>query len=391
MKIISIISSSKSRMPKNVELAGYKCECGQRFEVVSGIEEPFCPNCGSSTNTPVEKASKSGKALVTLSDDKLACFVCPTAECASTSIMRGEDLDKVLTELGHLHCPVCSTEVSFPTQADAGKLEPRSQRLTDTRRSNTILDRELKGQKLNTLPVSLADLEGDISFTQVGDTVTACRDGVPFAVSRNQPTGSADALNTVCHNDDFVLGDNFEVLSVDVPIEGALQDLVDKSLAEIRAKQRIEFGRNIDAVGASYKQSVEIALMGIPRGMFKTKGVLANVITDTLAANDVNPEIAQAILAGIMEHSDDITNEIHEVASELVTKSDETRNELAETAASLPIVQTVGKPSVEREIASPLRPSTKTTSVVKEEANVTAPKTRVAELAQKFPFRRGIQ
>ena len=341
--MLKIFISSKKSM-KNMATAKFKAfqcaGCKKRY-ATAAFASPFCPECGYENSRALSKIP-SVKSLVKANEDEVSCVQCPT--CRNYVIMESADAEQRVDNLGigNVHCTGCGTEVSYSLKPPTGSLE-----LQPTMKSPAQI-RPTTVVTLDTL------LQGPYTFERKNDNIIAYKDILPVAHAdgTDYPSEYVSALNDqALSNTDFNLPSDFSLFQVGLPTD----DVVSNALLGKQTELETQYNTDIQALGDRYKQALAIILTGAPYGLFPDCVNIIDIMLNALKANKVPQEVCDSVVEEVVYNSTDIAEAIHNKAVELVLKSDEARNELAETASTLSSGSNNPRKALKADLKAPMK------------------------------------
>ena len=385
MKLTSAILVSKGpNVDRNKEMASYTCKCcGNRMTVQASLEVPYCVHCGAGNENLRSQAVafSQGRRLLKTNDAELAHVKCPG--CSMTLIMDNKTVANHSEDnTGHLHCPVCASSITFASPDDA--VDPTSIEQPEDE-ENACNDAEIPPrQKVEindpentttaSAKVKLKNVtKGAVTFVATASSVLCLRGNVCIAsLETEEPTQTADALNAVSETEDFDLdktldSNEFDLAEVEVNVDEQVASEAEQSANEKVAE---ETAKLLDRA----KQSIALALAGINRGMFDSTNHLVQSVVAALVKAGIPEETAEDLAQQACEDCvDDVAEEVARITNDLLAKSDDVRNELASTVASVkPSKVTAATDSFN--LNAPFKPSQSTVASVKSEGNSTVGK-----------------
>lgn len=164
--IAAVLLSRTPRMLPQVATASFKCkDCGTNQQVNASLKEPYCHSCGGD----LQKTATAGVAekLNKLDDTNLVHIACTNTDCGAHLYT---STATALTLAGAIHCPACSTAVSYSTagiecdedEAFGGELEGLDEELDDLPQGENTDDiEEASDDDLDSLDDELSDESGD--------------------------------------------------------------------------------------------------------------------------------------------------------------------------------------------------------------------------------------
>lgn len=210
--------------------------------------------------------------------------------------------------------------------------------------------------------------ESEVAFHYIGDTKVMCtiNDATIAVLTKHDELAGVESFGTsafmkglhtafaACDGDiQKVLADyKFESVNIEITASALNSYGERKALAEI--ENEIQVASLASSEG--YRQSAQLAAAGINRGMFvgRSNPIAASLTTQFEAVGVAN---AGAMVAkAFAEHSDAQLSQVFEVANEVASRSDESRNDLAQTVASLAVIApqvSASDTSVIAELATP--------------------------------------
>ena len=349
MKLTSaILVSQNLNVDRNKEMASYSCSCcGNRMTVQASLAEPYCVHCGAENKKLRSNAVafSQGRHLLKTNEQELAHVKCPC--CNLNLIMDNKTVANHSAEnTGHLHCPVCSYSITFASADDAvdpasiekpegdeegcadNSMPPKQKVVIENPENNTTAKVKLKNVTT-----------GPVTFVATAGSVLCMRGNIAIAsLETEKPVQTADALNAVSETEDFDLektleSNEFDLAEVEVNVDEHVaadaEKLVEDQVVEETAKL-------LDRT----KQSIALALAGINRNMFGSTNILVQSVVATLTKAGIPEETAEQLAQEACEECiDDMAEEVARVTNDLLAKSDDVRNELATTVASVKPMQ----------------------------------------------------
>ena len=165
----------------------------------------------------------------------------------------------------------------------------------------------------NSVLVGTRQVDGDTHQFQQGLTV-ACGQG-PKAVA------------------DVLASNGFQMSTVDVAYDRLVMDEIDKR-DSVMQKQ---YAEKMSSIGNVLSQSLGIAACGVHRGFFGGANPIASSLVENLSTKGgLDQHVANELVAAAMDAAGDVYADLlREKTMEIVGKSEDVRNELAETIAML--------------------------------------------------------
>lgn len=343
MKLTSAILVSKDlNVDRNKEMASYACKCcGNRMSVQASLEVPYCVHCGASSENLRSQAVafSQGRRLLKTNETELAhvkCSGCNMNLIMDTKTVANHSEDNT----GHLHCPVCASSITFAS-SEEDPVDPTDIVKPDEDEEGCA-DGEMPKQHkpedvaLTTAKIKLKNVtSGNVKFIATANTVLCMRNNICIATLETEDaTQTADALNAVSDAEDFDLdktldSNEFELSEVEVDVPEQVANDANQNAEEQIAE---ETAKVLDRA----KQSIALALAGINRGMFDSTNHLVTSVIAALVKAGIPEETAEDIANEACEDCvDDVTEEVARITNDLLAKSDDVRNELATTVASV--------------------------------------------------------
>lgn len=320
---------SKKR-PKEVSSArfiSHECaSCNNQFTTNASLDFPACPCCGKVGSFPLDSSHKEEMPLIT-DETTLNCGKCKNVLIVEAS-----------TTMSSLHCPECSTELSFYGKPPTGTIELPSSRKATSRNPNYIL------------PLNKT-VDAPYRFEAHDNKIVAFKDFVPVATAEidDYAPGYINALNEQCvSNPKFELPNDFTLFEIILPEETLHKELLD----EQRNALDSEYKDKLNHLGERFKQSLSLALSGSTRNLVENTISLQGVVYQSLIDSGINDmQVIDNVLENLESNLDLLTSSINEQAMLLVDKTDEERNELAS------LMITSNDSPIKTEIASQLTKS----------------------------------
>lgn len=378
MKLTSAILVSKGpNVDRNKEMASYTCKCcGNRMTVQASLEVPYCVHCGAGNENLRSQAVafSQGRRLLKTNEAELAHVKCPG--CSMTLIMDNKTVANHSEDnTGHLHCPVCASSITFASPDDA--VDPTSIEQPEDE-ENACNDAgipprqkvEINDPENTTTASAKVKLKnvtkGAVTFVATASSVLCLRGNICIAsLETEDPTQTADALNAVSETEDFDLdktldSNEFDLAEVEVPVDEQVVSDAEQSANEKVAE---ETAKLLDRA----KQSIALALAGINRGMFDSTNHLVQSVVAALVKAGIPEETAEDLAQQACEDCvDDVAEEVARITNDLLAKSDDVRNELASTVASVKPSKVLATNSFN--LNAPFKPSQSTVASVKSDA-----------------------
>jgi len=339
---IIVVSSSTPSLNREEQLASFVCShCDTQFATTASVE-PFCINCGC--EDVVKAESQDDVPTLPENDDQMTDVVC--SKCHSHNIMS----DAVLASMdGSINCTVCGTDLTLldgepcdsviePSPADYDSSDLVGMEAQEV---NLVVPEAIEGEEI---PVSMMDvlpLDAPVSVVPMSDdTMAICLDDTPVATLDMDDAGdNADIfgqeafaksiLHTIATAGLKVAIANYKFKPV--VISFPLKKIIESKVAEqLKAKAQV-VEASLATISSDMEQCLSIAVAGLSSNFFKGK---SNPTKEALVAElsamgykNANKLVSKVIFAT----REDYTKAVLSQAKELMSKSVEVRNQLAET------------------------------------------------------------
>lgn len=339
---IVVISSSTSSLNHKEQLASFVCShCDTQFATTASTE-PFCINCGSEEVT-VDETVTDAPAFIT-DEDQMTDVVC--SKCHSHNIMS----DAVVASLGgSVHCTVCGTDLTLldvvpevvavepsPADYDALDLVGMNPAEVNEIQPGAVDAEEIPVEMLDVLP-----LDAPVSVVPMSDDLMAiCLDNTPVATLDSEDAGENASIfgqeafaKAIMHTISTVglkvaiANYKFKPVVVAFPLKKVIESRVE-ALLEIRSSV---VKAQTDTLSSDMEQCLSLAVAGLSSNFFKgksnpTKEALVAELT-SMGYKNANKLVSKVIFATREDYSKAVLSQTRE----LMAKSVEVRNQLAET------------------------------------------------------------
>ena len=360
--VFSVQASTELQVDTKAEIASFGCKsCHTKFGAFAN-SQPFCVTCGSDEVEPTEPDDED-EVQALASDSNLSAVTCTS--CGTHNIL---DTQTASALEGKLHCITCGTAINYaaPDIDDLGS-DPLEDEGEDNlgeevveggkncKASDDNDDDDLGGDDVtdadsDTVDVPLVDVvdvqddEAELSTLLHDGVLVATYNGLPIATLTKEMAGvNADlytkptfttALRHTASNQGIKAAlrhYNFQLVVAKFPLQKLVQAGVEKALAE----QSVQLTASMTALGSDFEQCLGIASVGLNKDFFKGKSNALKVGLYNELSNAGVHKPAALVQRVFAQYSQAFVATLVETAQELMGKSVEVRNQLAETLGSI--------------------------------------------------------